>query len=125
MTTVNDQFAAIALARLWAGNATQLQQEDFPDLHPETVHHHLQALGLLAHRHRMAPYLTYKHKKACHIWAEDHAHWDALHWAHVIFSDESKFNLLSSDGLEYVWRKPGQAYNACYTQKVVAHSRGM
>jgi transposase InsO family protein len=45
-------------------------------------------------------------------------------WERVIFSDESKFNLFGSDGLQYCWRKGGQALDPRYTQKQVKHGGG-
>jgi hypothetical protein len=41
MTAADDQFAVLALAQLRAGNATQLQREYFPNLHPDTECRHL------------------------------------------------------------------------------------
>jgi hypothetical protein len=45
-------------------------------------------------------------------------------WERVIFSDESKFNLFGSDGLQYCWRKKGQALDPRYTKKQVKHGGG-
>lgn len=35
--------------------------------------------------------------------------------------NESKFNLFGSDGLQYCWRRKGQALDPCYTNKQVKH----
>jgi hypothetical protein len=45
-------------------------------------------------------------------------------WERVIFSDESRFNLFGSDGLQYCWRKEGQALDPRYTEKKVKHGGG-
>ncbi|CUA77042.1 similar to GF20795 [Rhizoctonia solani] len=124
MLPSDDRYAALALARMKFGNATRLQQEFFPDLHPETVRRHLRALGLMARRPRKVPLLNRKHRKARRSWANKHRLWEAILWARVIFSDESKFNLFSSDGPRYVWRYAGEAYDARYTQKMVKHGGG-
>ena len=39
-------------------------------------------------------------------------------------SGESKSNLFGSDGLQYCWRKGGQALDPCYTEKQVKHGGG-
>jgi DDE superfamily endonuclease len=36
--------------------------------------------------------------------------WAKADWDEVIFSDECKFNLFYSDGIQRVWRKPGSRY---------------
>ncbi len=30
------------------------------------------------------------------------------YWNHVLWSDESKVNLFDSDGVQHVWRRPGE-----------------
>ena len=42
----------------------------------------------------------------------------------MIFSDESKFNLFGSGGLQYCWRKGGEALDPRYTKKQVKHGGG-
>ncbi len=32
------------------------------------------------------------------------------YWNHVLWSDESKVNLFDSDGVQHVWRRPGEEY---------------
>ncbi len=33
------------------------------------------------------------------------------YWNHVLWSDESKVNLFDSDGVQHVWRRPGEEYH--------------
>ncbi|CCO38111.1 Transposable element Tcb2 transposase [Rhizoctonia solani AG-1 IB] len=124
MLPADDRYAALAMARMKFGNATRIQHEFFPDLHPQTVRRHLQALGLMARKPRKVPYLSYKHRQARRSWAAEHQLWEAIQWARVIFSDESKFNLFSSDGPRYVWRRKGEEFDPRYTQKTVKHGGG-
>ncbi|KAJ1299806.1 hypothetical protein OPQ81_000705 [Rhizoctonia solani] len=124
MTARDDRLAVMGLAKLWAGNATQLQRIYFPDLHPETIRHYLKVLGFASRQRQKVPCLTYKQRKARREWAMEHSSWDIGHWDRVIFSDASKFNIFTSDGIEYVWRRPGQAYDPCYTRKTVQHGGG-
>ena len=44
------------------------------------------------------PKLTEKHKKVRLEWAKAHESWTSDEWRKVIWSDESKFNLMNSDG---------------------------
>ena len=45
-------------------------------------------------------------------------------WGAVIFSDESKFNLVESDGREWCWREPGHTNEPRYMKKKVKHGGG-
>ena len=46
------------------------------------------------------------------------------YWRKVLWSDESKFNLKASDGIQKVWRKPGEAYKLSCTRGTVKHGGG-
>jgi transposase len=45
-------------------------------------------------------------------------------WDHVIFSDETKINMVSSDGRTPVWRRPGEVLNANTCVFTVKHGGG-
>ena len=47
--------------------------------------------------------MTENHKKARLAWEEKNEAWTADNWRNVIWSDESKFNLMNSDGKGYFW----------------------
>ena len=42
----------------------------------------------------------------------------------MIFSDESKFNLIGSDGRQWCWREPGKGCDSKFTKKTVKHGGG-
>ncbi len=42
--------------------------------------------------------------------AEDNLAKSMNYWNHVLWSDESKANLFDSDGVQQVWRRPGEEY---------------
>jgi transposase len=50
--------------------------------------------------------------------------WGPDQWGRVIFSDESKFHLFGSDGIQYCRRFDGDAMNPLFTQKTVKHGGG-
>ncbi|GFX08112.1 transposable element Tc1 transposase [Trichonephila clavipes] len=47
-----------------------------------------------------------------------------LKWNEVIFRDESKFNIFSSDGRRMVWRKPNTSNHPKHTTPTVKHGGG-
>ncbi len=71
---------------------------------------HTQQVGLHGRRPRRKPLLKLAHKKACKQFAEDNLSKSMNYWNHVLWSDESKVNLFDSDGVQYVWWRPGQEY---------------
>jgi len=124
LTDKDAKFAALALARGQAKTAADIQREYFPEVHPDTVRNHLRKTGLEAHIKRKVPYLKPQHVQARKTWAAEHSLWDVEDWEVVVFSDESKFNLFGSDGVQWCWRKPGQALDPRYTKKEVKHGGG-
>uniref|UniRef100_A0A915E512 Transposase n=1 Tax=Ditylenchus dipsaci TaxID=166011 RepID=A0A915E512_9BILA len=57
--------------------------------------------------------------------AKEHLAWTSANWAKVLWSDESKFNLFSSDGIRYVRRPPGKRYDVRYQMPTVKHSKSV
>ncbi len=46
------------------------------------------------------------------------------YWNHVLWSDESKVNLFGSDGVQHVWRRPGEEYQENCALPIVKHGGG-
>ncbi len=76
----------------------------------QTIHHTLQQVGLHGRFPRRKPLLKLVYKKACKQFAEDNLAKNINYWSHVLWSDESKVNLFDSDGVQHVWRRPGEGY---------------
>lgn len=93
-----------------ARNAAELQRQYFPHVSVTTIKRVLQERGLRCYVRHEVPMLTLRQKKMRWVWAQVLETWGAEKWRCVIFSDESKFNLLRSDGRDVVWRKPGEGY---------------
>ena len=70
------------------------------------------------------PWISKKNVKARLKFARDHLDWSVADWGRVLWSDESKFNLFSSDGIRYVRRPPGQRNNPKYQVPTVKHGGG-
>lgn len=73
------------------------------DISRFTVSRVLKSFGYACRIKKKKPRLTPKHKKDRLQWAKVHESWTTDDWSNVIWSDESKFNLLNSDGKEYYW----------------------
>ncbi len=65
--------------------------------------------------------LKLAHKKACKQFAEDYLAKSMNYWNHVLCSDESKVNLFGSDGVQHVWRRPGEEYQENCALPTVKH----
>jgi hypothetical protein len=46
------------------------------------------------------------------------------YWNHVLWSDETKINLFGSDGVQHVWRRPGEEYKDHCVVPTVKHGGG-
>ncbi len=75
-------------------------------------------------RPRRKPLLKLAHKKACKQFTEDNLAKSMNYWNHVLWSDESKVNLFDSDGVQYVWRRPGEEYQENCALPTVKHGGG-
>ncbi len=81
----------------------------------QTIRHTLQQVGLHGRRRWRKPLQT-----VC---------WRQLaksmnYWNHVLWSDESKVNLFDSDGVQHVWRRPGEEYQENCALPTVKHGGG-
>lgn len=100
--------------------AEQLQLK----LSSRTVRRRLCEANLFAHRPAKKPLISTKNRKARLSFARRFQRWSKSDWKNVLWSDESKFNLFSSDGIRYVRRPRGQRYNPKYQVPTVKHGGG-
>lgn len=70
------------------------------------------------------PWISKKNVKARLEFARAHKDWSVGDWGRVLWSDESKFNLFSSDGIRYVRRPLGQRNNPKYQIPTFKHGGG-
>lgn len=80
--------------------------------------------GLKTYRSAKKPFISAKNRRARIEFAKEHLNWSATQWKTVLFSDESKFNIKSSDGFRLVRRPKGQRLNPRYTRGTVKHGGG-
>nr|CAH7750531.1 unnamed protein product [Callosobruchus chinensis] len=88
-----------------------------------TIRRRVLALGLRCRRPLRVPLLTARHRTAGLQWARAHQDWLLPQWRNVLFSDESRFGLVSDDYQERVWKERGEQ-NRLTTAIGVAPYRG-
>lgn len=74
----------------------------------QTVRRTLHDAGLRGRQPRRKPLLQVCHKRARKQFAIDNQSQTMDYWNHVLWSDETKINLFGSDGVQHVWRRPGE-----------------
>lgn len=118
------RLAARMIVKGEASTATKVQEQQFPNIHPSTMHRALHRYGFKAYKKPSKPLLSELHAEKRRAWAADYGKWDVEAWNGVLFSDESKFNLVGSDGQQWCWRTPGDKLNARSVSKKVKHGGG-
>ncbi|KAI3363698.1 hypothetical protein L3Q82_001200 [Scortum barcoo] len=86
-----------------------------------TVKHVLHRHGLRGCRARRKPLLQKRHLKPGLKFAADHMDKDKTFWRKVLWSDETKIELLGHNAQQYVWRRKGEAFNPKNTMPTVKH----
>ncbi|GBN50435.1 Transposable element Tcb1 transposase [Araneus ventricosus] len=77
----------------------------------QTVYRRLGHIGLYARRPVRCVPLTATHCRLRLARSREHALWTPQQWSCVMFSDESKFSLLSDSRRTFIWRAPGTRYH--------------
>lgn len=90
----------------------------------KTVQRRLIEVGLFSRRSAKKPMISSRNRKARLNFAKKYLHWTAAEWKKVLFSDESKFNLFGSDGMQWVHRPVGKRYDPKYTRPTIKHGGG-
>lgn len=68
--------------------------------------------------------MTALHRQARLRWCRQHVHWNLNMWRNVMFSDESRFCLRQLDHRVKVWRRRGERYADCCTDRVTSFGGG-
>ena len=86
-----------------------------------TVNNRLLSSGYRAYRPTTKPLLTANHRRLRLEWAQRWRNLSVAHWQHVIFGDESRFQLYPVDGRLRVSRLPGECFRpGCQAHRVQA-----
>ena len=85
------------------------------------VNNRLLSRGYRAYRPTTKPLLTANHRRLRLEWAQRWWNLSVAHWQHVIFGDESRFQLYPVDGRLRVRRLPGERFRpGCQAHRVQA-----
>jgi hypothetical protein len=79
----------------------------------DTVRRRLRETELRPYVPATGPLLTPVHRRVRVKFAREHVDWDIASWSSVLFSDESRFSLVSNDRGVRVYRRPGERYAPC------------
>ncbi|CAD6197481.1 unnamed protein product [Caenorhabditis auriculariae] len=89
-----------------------------------TVKRRLNAAGITGRRPVKKPLISEKNRAARVKWAKEHLNWTRRDWNKILWSDESKFLLFGSDGIQWVRRPIGSRYHPKYQLPTVKHGGG-
>jgi len=93
-----------------------------------TIRRRLKEGNLNGRAARKVPHLSLKNVKCRIQFAKDHIAWSGPEgikkWRNVLWSDETKINLMGSDGRRYVRRPPNQELLPKFTIKTIKHGGG-
>ncbi|DAZ95367.1 TPA: hypothetical protein N0F65_002161 [Lagenidium giganteum] len=78
----------------------------------EAVRQILHRAGLNGRAARKKPFISRVNKKKRLTYAMELKDWTLSQWKNVLFTGESKFNVGTSDGHVYVWRRVGEELNS-------------
>ena len=102
---LNDRFArASETARHTVGTHQRPVSDD-------TVRRRLRSNNLRCRRPYRGPVLTQRHRQTRLQWTIHRQNWRNRQWRNVIFSDESRYCISTTDGRTRVWRRQGERYN--------------
>ncbi|GBM06025.1 Transposable element Tcb1 transposase [Araneus ventricosus] len=90
--------------------ASQLSAAAGRPISRQTVSRRLHEGGLFARR--PAVRLPPAHVRARLHWSREHRSWTPEQWGHVLFTDESRFNIQNDSQRTMIWREPGTRYRA-------------
>jgi len=116
--------AHLELKRGHAHDGEDIRRLLFPKLAASTVRKALATSGMSGRVRRKKPLLSRSHILKRRKWEQANREMTLEEWTAVWFSDESKFNLIGSDGKCYCRRDVGEEYLDRNLQKVVKHGGG-
>jgi transposase len=93
-------------------------------VHANTVRNRLHEIGLNGRVARKKPYVNKINRGKRMVYAKTMMAKPFDYWKHVLWSDESKFNLFGSDGKTMVWRTTTEEFNPKCTVPTVKHNGG-
>lgn len=102
---------------------TQLRERG-TNVTAQTVRNAIRNLGYNSRTARCKPYISEVNQVKRFEFAEKHLHADETFWRKVLFTDESKYNVFSSDGKIKVWRKRNAEFERKNLKTTIKHGGG-
>ena len=90
--------------------ALKVQENHNITVTPQTIRNRIREQGYRGRVVRKNPFLTAKQMKRRLEFAKKYEKMPISYWKKILWSDESKYNLVSSDGVQKEWRKKEEAY---------------
>lgn len=116
---------SVANSRLTAADIKRdLNENHSLDISLTTVKQCLRNANLFGRRPSKKPFISAKNRMARLEFAQKYKYWTSKEWARVLWSDESKFDMFSSDGIRYVRRPPNKRDDPKYQVPTVKHGGG-
>ena len=99
---------------------------EFTDLNvsTRTILRRLEDQNLPGRKIAKKPMLRMKNRRASIEFAKKHVNWTVNDWKNVLFSDETKVNLIGSDGQQFVHRPRNKRLDPKYVSSTVKHEGG-
>ena len=104
--------------------ANQVKNETGKSINESTVRKILKKSGLKGYYAVKKPYINKKNKAKRLKFAKTYITKPQSFWNNILWSDESKFNVLGSDGHKRVWRKPNEALKEKNLIPTIKHGGG-
>lgn len=90
----------------------------------KTIRRAIHSIGLESYTPRKIALLSQKNIKDRFFHGNKWSSWPITTWRKVLYTDETKINLFSSDGRQRVWRKPNTSLNINNCVPTVKHGGG-
>ncbi len=104
--------------------ATALLERTGKTITAQTVRNTIKSMGYNSRTARLKPLLSTANIEKRFNFAKEYRMKDETFWNNVIFTDESKYNVFSSDGKVRVWRKPNTEFQKQNLKPTVKHGGG-
>lgn len=127
-TPADDNFIERLSKRDPFKSAAVIQKEINVEISSRTVARRLVERNLFGRLSRKVPMLTKRQRLSRKTFARDHFNWSGAEnskkWRNILWSDESKINMVGNDGKVWVRRPKNAEMNPRYTTKTFKHGGG-
>ncbi|XP_050496715.1 transposable element Tcb2 transposase [Bombus huntii] len=104
--------------------AAEINYKNDTQISARTVKRRLEDFNLRGRKPPKKPLLSSRNRKRRLAFTKAHKHWTSEDWQMLLFSDESKFNRVSSDGIRHVRRRIGESLKTQCVLKTLKHGVG-